>query len=362
MNKILKRTLIITGVIVGLLVLAFVGMALKLKSEMSEFTPMETGHIVDNIFVVKDDFTNVFIVQDDTQYIVIDCANNPATVEEQMKSLGINPNDVVAVLLTHTDGDHVGALGLFDNAKLYMSKEEEKMINGEKSKFLWFGNSLPRTDYILLEDREVVQIGNLKIEGILVPGHTSGMMAYLINDKYLFTGDILSLKDGKIAPIPAFFDMDNAQAIASREIIRHIPTAEYIFTAHWGFTDNYQVAIDAAHNSQNSLDWAGTYTGVIPCADCEGISVSLTLHPDETYLLSYSYLGKGNSFPIMISGKFSWNEAGSTIFLNDAKGFPPYYIVGENRLIQLDMEGNPITGALADKYVLEKNIECSLPE
>jgi glyoxylase-like metal-dependent hydrolase (beta-lactamase superfamily II) len=124
-----------------------------------------------------------------------------------------------------------------------MSREEEQMLNGTISKFLWFSNSISRTDYILLADREIVQIGNLKIEGILVPGHTSGMMAYLINDKYLFSGDILSLKDGKIAPIPAFFDMDNAQAIKSMDIIRHIPTAEYIFTSHWGYTDDYKTAV-----------------------------------------------------------------------------------------------------------------------
>jgi glyoxylase-like metal-dependent hydrolase (beta-lactamase superfamily II) len=204
---------------------------------------METKKIVDDIYVVRDDFANLFIMQDGTQYIVIDCGTNPTTVAEQMKKLGINPNNVSAVFLTHTDGDHVGALDLFDKAKLFMSKEEEQMINGKKSKFLWFGNSSSRADYTLIEDREVVEIGNLKIEGILVPGHTNGMMAYLINDKYLFTGDILSLKDGKIAPIPAFFDMDNIQAIESMDIIRHIPATEYIFTAHWGYTDNYKTAV-----------------------------------------------------------------------------------------------------------------------
>jgi glyoxylase-like metal-dependent hydrolase (beta-lactamase superfamily II) len=204
---------------------------------------METKKIVDDIYVVRDDFANLFIMQDGTQYIVIDCGTNPATVAEQMKKLGINPNNVSTVFLTHTDGDHVGALGLFNKAKLFMSKEEEQMINGKKNKFLWFGNSISRSDYTLIEDREVVEIGNLKIEGILVPGHTSGMMAYLINDKYLFTGDILSLKNGKIAPIPAFFDMDNIQAIESMDIIRHIPATEYIFTAHWGYTDNYKAAV-----------------------------------------------------------------------------------------------------------------------
>ena len=244
MNKVLKRILIITGIIIGVLVLAFGGIALKMKYEMSGFTPLETGRVVDDIFVVKDDFANLFIIQDNAQYIVIDCATNPATVAEQMKKLGINPDDVVAVFLTHTDSDHAGALSLFGKAELYMSKEEEKMINGTKSRFLWVGNSIPRTDYTLLEDREIAQIGNLKIEGILVPGHTSGTTAYLINDKYLFTGDILSLKDGKIAPIPSIFNTDHAQAVESMDIIRHIPDAEYIFTAHWGYTDDYKTAVE----------------------------------------------------------------------------------------------------------------------
>jgi glyoxylase-like metal-dependent hydrolase (beta-lactamase superfamily II) len=115
--------------------------------------------------------------------------------------------------------------------------------SGKKSKFLWFGNSIPRTDYTLLADHQTIRTGNLKIEGILVPGHTSGMMAYLINDRYLFTGDIMSLKEGKMAPIPSFFNMDTPQAIASMEIIRHIPAVEYLFTAHWGYTDNYDKAV-----------------------------------------------------------------------------------------------------------------------
>ena len=243
MKKILKIILITIGVIVTVSALAWGGLFLKLKSLMKEFAPMETGQIVDNIFVVKDDFANLFIIKDSSQYIVIDCGNNPAIVTEQMETLGIKPDDVVAVFLTHTDGDHVGALSLFDKAKLYMSKEEVQMINGTKSKLLWFGLFIPRTDYILLEDREIVQIGNLKIEAFLVPGHTSGTTAYLVNDKYLFTGDIASLKNGKITPIPAIINMDEKQAVKSMETLRHIPAAEYIFTSHWGYTDDYNTAI-----------------------------------------------------------------------------------------------------------------------
>jgi len=243
MKKIFKRILIITGIIVGVLAVAIGGVFLKMKSAQSTLNTMETGKVVDNIFVIDDGYANMFIIQDSAQYIVIDCGAFPEIVIEQMKKLKINPNEVTAVFLTHTDADHVSVLDLFDKAKLYMSKEEEQMINGKKLRLFWMKNSISRTDYILLEDREIIQTGNMKIEGILTPGHSSGTMAYLVNDKYLFSGDILSLKNGKIAPIPSIYNMDTKQAVESMEIIRHIPTAEYIFTSHWGYTDDYKTAV-----------------------------------------------------------------------------------------------------------------------
>lgn len=105
------------------------------------------------------------------------------------------------------------------------------------------------------------------------------------------------------------------------------------------------------HNSRNALDWAGVYKGVLPCADCEGISTTIQLNEDGTYRVKTEYLGTQegkNSF--RDSGRFNWNKEGSTVELgNGAK-----YFVGENRLIQLDQQGNKITGKLADHYILAK--------
>jgi len=107
-------------------------------------------------------------------------------------------------------------------------------------------------------------------------------------------------------------------------------------------------------NSQNSLDWQGTYKGVTPCADCEGIETEIILNLDLTYVMKTKYLGKGDGKVFEEKGSFVWDKSGANIALEGGKGGPSQYKVGENQLIQLDMEGNPITGDLADKFVLRK--------
>ncbi len=75
MKRFLKWTLIAVGIVVGAAVLAYAGMFLKLKHETSGFTPLPTGHVVDNIYAVQDDFANVFFVRDSLGYAVIDCGD-----------------------------------------------------------------------------------------------------------------------------------------------------------------------------------------------------------------------------------------------------------------------------------------------
>jgi len=110
--------------------------------------------------------------------------------------------------------------------------------------------------------------------------------------------------------------------------------------------------INDTHNSKNSLDWAGVYTGTIPAADVSGINVRLRLNQDETFVLQYEYLDRPDN-QFNSTGSFTWDKKGNIITLR-VKDMSPYYKVEENRLIQLDMKGKPITGNLADNYVLTK--------
>ncbi|MEI6822460.1 MAG: MBL fold metallo-hydrolase [Bacteroidota bacterium] len=243
MKTLFKRILWGVAIVIALIIIFVVGFFLKMKSEVKDMNVTETKEIIANIYTIKDSFVNLYLVKDSNNYVAFDAGNDVNVVSAQLNKLAINPDNVVAVLLTHTDRDHVAALSIFKNAKVYFAKEEMQMLRGEKHKFIFMTNKISTKEYTLLDDQQTITIGNVKVKGYLMPGHTSGSMCYLVNDKYLFTGDALSLKNGKIAPMNKFFNMDNDLSIKSIANITKIDSVAYIFTAHHGFTNDYKSAV-----------------------------------------------------------------------------------------------------------------------
>jgi len=243
MKKIFKRLFWVIIILILVIGGSFIWYMLKAKAELKVMTPVETQQIVENVFSVRDTFVNMYLVKDGDQYVAIDAGNNADNVAYELKKLKINPDQVIALFLTHTDGDHVAAVKIFKKAQVYLSKAEGQLLNGQKSRFLFFGNKIATKEYLLIDDQQQFNFGNIKVKGILTPGHTSGSMCYLVNDKYLFTGDALSLKNGKIDLFNLFFNMDSKSAAESMGLITNISTAEYIFTAHYGFTNDYKKAV-----------------------------------------------------------------------------------------------------------------------
>ncbi|SIT20794.1 Uncharacterized lipoprotein NlpE involved in copper resistance [Chryseobacterium ureilyticum] len=107
----------------------------------------------------------------------------------------------------------------------------------------------------------------------------------------------------------------------------------------------------AGDTSENALDWNGTYEAVVPCADCSGIKTSLTLNDDKTFNITEEYLDRNSKNND--KGTFSWDSTGSIITLK-GKTANYKYKVGENILIQLDMDGKEIDGPNKDLYVFKK--------
>ena len=119
-------------------------------------------------------------------------------------------------------------------------------------------------------------------------------------------------------------------------------------------TEEPAAEVADAHNARNSLDYLGTYKGVLPCADCPGIETLIILHEDETYELKRTYLEKGEGIVYEEMGSYTWKKDGNTLEFEDTDSHLSYYFVSENKLIALDQEGNKITGELAKNYELIK--------
>lgn len=243
MKKTYKRILSGLGIFILVLILLSVAYFLKARSIMKGMTTVETGEIIKNVFSIKDSFVNLYLIKNGEHFIAIDAGNDKGAVELELKKLTIDPGKIDAVLLTHTDGDHVAGISLFRNATIYISNQEEQLLNGKKSRFFLFGNKLDSKSYKLIEDQDIMSLEGVKIQGFLVPGHTPGSMCYLINDTLLFTGDAIRLNQGKVEKFYSFFNMDSETATQSISKIVRIPGAHYIFTAHNGFTDNFTNAI-----------------------------------------------------------------------------------------------------------------------
>lgn len=116
----------------------------------------------------------------------------------------------------------------------------------------------------------------------------------------------------------------------------------------------YSTQFQDEHNAQNSLDWSGTYSGTLPCADCEGIITTITLNSDGTFSSKEEYQKKPNVIAEN-KGTFTWDNHGQVITVeSENDDFKRYFKVVEGSIIHLDNEGNEITGELAPMYRLSK--------
>ena len=111
------------------------------------------------------------------------------------------------------------------------------------------------------------------------------------------------------------------------------------------------VSVDGS-NSENSLDWAGTYEATLPCANCPGIKTVIVLNADNTFTISNDYLDRPKD-KLNDKGTFTWYNNGSCIEIKGDASNGKYKVI-ENGLLQLDANGNEIPGATKELYLFKK--------
>ena len=176
--------------------------------------------------------TNTFLVRAPGRNIVIDTGFG-AAIFDKLRMLGVTPEQIDTVLLTHMHGDHIGGLQrngqpLFPNAKLYVSMRDrdhftKTAVNqGAVSALAAYGSNVvtfdPPTPGSAL--REIVP----GISPIAAYGHTPGHTVFLIQsgaERLLIIGDLLhvALVQFPHPEISATYDIDQGAAAAVRRQI-----------------------------------------------------------------------------------------------------------------------------------------------
>ena len=244
------------------------------------FKPLNTGRIDERVSCVREWVANIFFYTKNGVTIMIDAGYNYARLQEKMRWLDLDPAAIRHILITHQDTDHVGALErdsecLFKDAAVYIGEIENRYLTGEVRRKVFHGAyKLPmvKTDNerVLLHDGQILEIDGIKIDCILVPGHTWGHMVYLVDDEYLFTGDTIWFgADGGYSFISTLAE-DNKLAVCSLENLEKNLRARKqpirIITGHTGWTDDLDFAF--RHRTEICKPFTKKYTD--PSAPYDG--------------------------------------------------------------------------------------------
>lgn len=97
--------------------------------------------------------------------------------------------------------------------------------------------------------------------------------------------------------------------------------------------------------TDNNQAFHGVFYGYLPCNDCPGIKMTLSLKQNNNYLL-VTQSAKESSREFYEKGKYSWNDENHTLVLTPRKGAATrqYLIDNKESLIQLNSDGTRMSG------------------
>jgi glyoxylase-like metal-dependent hydrolase (beta-lactamase superfamily II) len=179
-----------------------------------------------------------------------------------LKALGIEPEDLTGVIITHDDHDHLGGLHQLkqknSSLKIICGEHEKDSVSGKiKSERLvqaemslntiteeyksWALNFIEKLKKVQRFDVDEVLRDNAIFEEELIvihtPGHTKGHVSlFLPKEKTVIAGDALVIENGEFNIANPAFTLDMQKALKSAEKIKNLNPLK-IICYHGGIMD-----------------------------------------------------------------------------------------------------------------------------
>ena len=147
--------------------------------------------------------TNVYVINDPEEKVIIDTFLGPQLMAETMKTLKIDPSEIKKVINTHSDWDHIWGNSCFKEASTIAHiRFEDHLVYPGSSDFQELikyarGPVVISKPSITFESRLVLPENGLEV--FHTPGHSADSISvYDAKDQILITGDNCE------APIPSY--------------------------------------------------------------------------------------------------------------------------------------------------------------
>ncbi len=142
-----------------------------------------------NLYFIGSEAVSVHLIDTEEGLVMIDTGypNMHDLILNNMKTLGFDPKNLCAIFHSHGHIDHFGNTQEFvalSGAKTYIGRPDNDIVNG-KLDLSWareLGQEpLPFFDCdVLIEDGDTFTFGSTTIRCIHTPGHTDGVMSFMI--------------------------------------------------------------------------------------------------------------------------------------------------------------------------------------
>jgi glyoxylase-like metal-dependent hydrolase (beta-lactamase superfamily II) len=189
---------------------------------------LDTGPVCGPILTIRDGFMNLYVLKAAGGLVCFDAGWRPAMAARGFGALGLNPRDVVAVFLTHLHWDHARSTSFFHNAEVFVGKHE---IPAKVPKWL-----KPVKRLTSVTEGQRLTAAGISVRVLETPGHTPGSVSYLAGERFLFSGDVIRLRQGEAFPFPFWFNRDSRALAQSVRKLAGLNGIECLMTAHNGFT------------------------------------------------------------------------------------------------------------------------------
>lgn len=135
--------------------------------------------------------TNCYILSKDNNTIIIDPGDNGKKISNYLEENELN---LQAILLTHGHIDHIGAIDYLYNkyqCNIYLDSEDVSFLRDASLNLASMLSNNTTFNAPVINPKQKFDIADFQIETFKTPGHTPGSLMYLIDNEYLFSGDML---------------------------------------------------------------------------------------------------------------------------------------------------------------------------